>query len=64
MPDDSEDTYQKSKLQAYLERNYALSNVTYPVYYQWWRKCTANEQSKAENSVKQGLTPYVEDEFD
>ena len=65
---DSEDVYQKSKFQAYLERNSALHDITYPMYYQWWRKCNVDEQRKGEKSVKKGNKPTVgfkgEDEFD
>ena len=51
--------YQKSKFQAYLERNNKLQNITYPMYFQWWRKANCGEQCKGENCVKKGVTPNV-----
>ena len=59
LPADSEDVYQKSKHQAYLERNSKLHNVTYPMYFQWWRKANGGEQFKGENCIENGLIPSV-----
>ena len=51
-----------------MERNDKLCDITYPMYFQWWRKANAGEQSKGENCVKKGVAPSVGykgiDEFD
>ena len=68
LPANSVDVYQKSKFQAYMERNDKLCDITYPMYFQWWRKANGGEQSKGENCVKKGVAPSVGykgiDEFD
>jgi len=56
LPADSEDVYQKSKFQTYLERNRKLSNIAYPM---WWCKANAGEQCKGENNLKKGVIPTV-----
>ena len=53
---DSEDVYLQSKFEHYLERNANLYDITYPVYFQWWRKCTYSEQCKAEKDEKKGIS--------
>ena len=48
LPSDSEDVYLQSKFEIYLQRNESLYELTYPMYFQWWRKSTYSEQCKAE----------------
>ena len=59
LPPESEDIYVTTKYQLYLQQNNALHDLTYPTYFQWWRKSTYNEQLKAEKSVKKGLLPAM-----
>ena len=59
LPPESEDIYVSTKYQLYLQRNSTLHNVTYPTYFQWWRKSNYSEQLKAEKSVGKGLIPAV-----
>ena len=54
---DSEDIYVHSKFEVYLQRNSKLYDITYPTYFQWWRKCTSPEQHKAKKGeTKDGAT--------
>ena len=59
LPQDSEDIYLSTKYQLYLLRNNALRDITYPAYFQWWRKSTYTEQCKGEKATEKGLTPLV-----
>ena len=59
LPQDSEDIYLSTKYQLYLLRNNALHDITYPAYFQWWRKSTYNEQCKGEKATEKGSTPLV-----
>ena len=54
LPSDSEDVYLQTKFETYLERNKALYEITYPMYFQWWRKSTYSEQCKAEKEESKG----------
>ena len=49
----------QSKFEIYLQRNKALHELTYPVYFQWWRKTTYTEQSKAEKDERKGKSPLT-----
>ena len=68
LPEDSEDIYVTSKFETYLQRNNALHNITYPMYFQWWRKCSYSEQTKGEKATEKGLNPCINckgvDEFE
>ena len=59
LPQDSEDVYVQSKYQVYLKRNNALHDLTYPMYFQWWRKANYSEQCKGEKAVEKGSTPLI-----
>ena len=59
LPQDSEDIYVLSKYQVYLNRNSALYNITYPMYFQWWRKANYSEQCKGEKAIEKGSTPQI-----
>ena len=59
LPQDSEDIYLSTKYQLYLLRNNVLHDITYPTYFQWWRKSTYSEQCKGEKAIEKGLTPLV-----
>ena len=59
LPQDSEDIYLSTKYQLYLLRNNALHDITYPTYFQWWRKSTYSEQCKGEKAIEKRLTPLV-----
>ena len=59
LPQDSEDIYLSTKYQLYLLRNNALHDITYPTYFQWWRKSTYSEQCKGEKAIEKKLTPLV-----
>ena len=51
------DSEMQSKFEVYLQRNKKLHDITYPMYFQWWRKCTYSEQCKAKkNEKKDGST--------
>ena len=45
--------------QVYLQRNSALYNITYPMYFQWWRKANYSEQCKGEKAADKGLTASI-----
>ena len=49
----------QSKYEIYLKRNKALHELTYPMYYQWWRKSTYSEQQKAEKNESKGNSPIT-----
>ena len=59
LANDSEDVYLQSKFEIYLKRNKALHELTYPMYYQWWRKSTYSEQQKAEKNESKGNSPIT-----
>ena len=59
LPEDSEDIYLSTKYQIYLLRNNALRDITYPMYFQWWRKSTYSEQCKGEKAIEKGVIPVV-----
>ena len=59
LPQDSEDVYMTTKYQLYLLRNNSLCDITYPMYFQWWRKSTYSEQCKGVKATEKGLTPAV-----
>ena len=59
LPNDSEDIYVLSKHQVYLNRNSALYDITYPMYFQWWRKASYTEQCKGEKAAEKGLTALI-----
>ena len=59
LPEDSEDIYLSTKYQIYLLRNNALHDITYPMYFQWWRKSTYSEQCKGEKALEKGVIPVV-----
>ena len=59
LPQDSEDVYVQSKYQVYLKRNNTLHDLTYPMYFQWWRKANYSEQCKGEKAVEKGSTPLI-----
>ena len=59
LPQDSDDIYVLSKYQVYLQRNSALYNITYPMYFQWWRKANYSEQCKGEKAADKGLTTSI-----
>ena len=60
LPPNSEDVYLKSKFEIYLQRNSKLHELTYPMYFHWWRNSTYSEQCKAEKDQGKGsLTPTV-----
>ena len=42
----------QSKFEVYLQRNKKLHDITYLMYFQWWRKCTYSEQCKAKKNEK------------
>ena len=68
LPEDSEDIYLSTKYQIYLLQNNALRDITYPMYFQWWRKSTYSEQCKGEKAIEKGVIPVVDfkgvDEFE
>ena len=59
LPQDSEDVYVQSKYQVYLKRNSALHDLTYAMYFQWWRKANYSEQCKGEKAIEKGSTPLI-----
>ena len=59
LPPDSEDVYLQSKFEIYLQRNPKLNEITYPMYFQWWRKSTYSEQCKAEKGESKGSSPTI-----
>ena len=59
LPNDSEDIYVLSKHQVYLNRNSSLYDITYPMYFQWWRKANYSEQCKAEKAAEKGSTASI-----
>ena len=48
-----------TKHQVYLLRNSALNDITYPMYFQWWRKSNYSEQCKGEKATEKGLIPLI-----
>ena len=59
LPNDSEDIYVLSKHQVYLNRSSALYDITYPMYFQWWRKANYTDQCKGEKAAKKGSTALI-----
>ena len=51
LAEDSEDVYLNNRLDEYFQRPSELSALTYPEFYQWWRKGTSQEQKKAEAAI-------------
>ena len=68
LAEDSEDVYLKNRLDEYFQRPSELSVLTYPEFYQWWRKGTSQEQKKAEAAITHGeqaaLHPRGSNDFD
>ena len=51
---DSEDIYMATRVDTYLQRPPQLKRITYPEFYQWWRRSTPDEQRKAERGALSG----------
>jgi len=51
---DSEDIYIATRYDTYLQRPPELREMTYPNFYQWWRRTTSEEQRKAEKMAVSG----------
>ena len=54
----SSDIYM-TRLDEYLHRPEQLRNMTYPEFFQWWRKSTSNENKKGETQLGMGVDPCL-----
>ena len=67
LAEDSEDVYLHNRLDEYFQRPQELSALTYPEFYQWWRKGSNQEQKKGEDAAARGeqaaLRPRGSDDF-
>ena len=68
LPKQSNDIYMETRFETYLQRPTELSDITYPTFYQWWRRATNAEQTKAVKAARKGETPSLNvrgvDEFE
>ena len=59
LPKQSNDIYMETRFETYLQRPTELSDITYPTFYQWWRRATNAEQTKAVKAARKGETPSL-----
>ena len=59
LPNNSTDIYLESKFEVYLQRPSQLSDITYPAFYQWWRRASKSEQAKAVQAARKTETPSL-----
>ena len=59
LPKSSKEIYLDTKFETYLQRPPELSDITYPTFYQWWRRAANTEQAKAVKAVRKGETPSL-----
>ena len=66
LPKQSNDIYMETRFETYLQR--PTEHITYPTFYQWWRRATNAEQTKAVKAARKGGTPSLNvrgvDEFE
>ena len=57
--EDSEDIYLATRFETYTNRPHQLQSITYPEFFQWWRRATPAEHKKALKVAANHETPTI-----
>ena len=59
LEEDSEDIYPATRFETYTNRPHQLQSITYPEFFQWWRRATPAEHKKAVKVASNHETPTI-----